>query len=77
MNRGSEVAQRRIRWLREIEEGAEDMRSSIDAPNIIELEIVTDCRDLYDTVPCKRPYAGSDQSVTMYVESIKHDILSV
>ena len=62
-------------WLREIEEGTESARDMISQENIFPLQLVTDAHDLYAALQCERPYKGADQSITMYLEVLKEDIM--
>ena len=38
------------------------------------LQLVTDAMDVFTTVQCAKPYVGSDQSVTLYVDALKEDL---
>ena len=74
-NKASEAAMRIVDWLREIDEGVEGVREMIGSENFIPVQLVTDAKDVYLAVQCTRPYRGSDQSVGLYVEAIKEDIM--
>jgi hypothetical protein len=73
-NRGSEVGVKLAGWLREVEEGAEDVRTHMLLPSLLPVQLVTDAHDLWATLQCDKPYRGADQSCTLYVEALKEDL---
>ena len=73
-NRCAEVLYRLGQWLVEMEVGAESVRDLLDVRPHFPLQLVTDAMDVFTTVQCPKPYVGTDQSVTLYVEALKEDL---
>jgi hypothetical protein len=73
--RAAEALTRVAAWLSEIWYGADDARSLIGVKNPVPCQLVTDAFDVFQTLQCSRPYTGADESLAVYLESLREDLL--
>jgi hypothetical protein len=73
--RASEALARIAAWMHEIWYGVHEARELIGVANPITTQLITDAHDVYSTLQCSRPYAGADESLSVYLESLREDLL--
>jgi len=75
LNRAAEAVTRIAAWLHEVWYGVEDARELIGVANPLPCQLVSDAHDILSTLQCSRPYAGADESLSVYLEALREDLL--
>lgn len=72
---GVEAAQRLVKFLDEVWNGAEGARGLRDRPFPIPIQLCNDAREVYGALRCQLPYHGADQSMSLYIAALKEDMM--
>ena len=72
--RGAELAQKYSAWFHELYYGVESAWELIDARAPFPVALVGDADDIFLTLQCDKPYTGSDDSVSSYLEALRGDV---
>lgn len=74
--RASESGQRIGAWLSKIWYGSSGAAELLQRPMPIPVVLYTDADDCWLALRCSKPYAGADESLCLYLESLREDLIA-
>ena len=76
LNRASEALQRLSLWLAEIFHGCDDAKDLLRTISPFPTQLITDAMDIFQVMQCDRSFTGSDESMSIYLECLREDLVS-